>query len=113
MGMSDSLEQELIAETTALPTTARPRQRQRWILLLLTLGLDSTLLLTTLAGNARTFALLLNTNLSFVTIVALVQTLRYVAMSISTRVVTEIVNMRVALFKLFQMTVAAQTANHT
>lgn len=113
MGMSDSLEQELIAETTALPTTARPRQRQRWILLLLALGLGSTLLLTTLAGNARTFALLLNANLSFVTVVALVQALRYVAMSISTRVVAEIVGMRVALFKLFQVTVAAQAANRT
>lgn len=93
--------------------TQTRRINHHWILVLLALGLGVTILLTLFAGTAQTFALLSNANLWFVACIVLVQMLRYVAMTISTRVVAEIVGMRVPLTQLFQTTVAASAANRS
>lgn len=96
-----------------IPQSKPPRQKRRWILALLTLGLGSTLLLTFVAGGSQTLYLLRNANLFFVGCILLFQGARYVAMTISTRVVAEIVQVRVPFLPLFQATVAAQAANRT
>jgi uncharacterized protein (TIRG00374 family) len=91
----------------------KPRQQRRWILVLLAAGLASTLLLTILAGSAQTFSLVRNADLVFVACIFMFQALRYAAMTISTRVVVEIVGLRVPILPLFQATVAASAANRT
>lgn len=83
------------------------------IIILLLLALGAMLLLTFFAGSGQTLALLVNANLTFVAFIVLFQALRYVAMAISTRVVAEIVGMRVPLVQLFEATVAASAANRT
>ncbi len=105
----------MISEPTTTIYSPPPLRQpnRRWILVLLTLGLASTLLLTFLAGAAQTFSLLLNANLFFVACMIFFQTLRYVAMTISTRVVAAIVGLRVPLLPMFQTTVAASAANRT
>lgn len=100
-----------IVVQTEIPQTRR--QNRRWILALLVLGLVSTLVLTLLAGTAQTFALLLNANLVFVGGMLLVQALRYVAMTISSRTVVQIVDVHVPFVSMFQVTVAASAANRT
>jgi uncharacterized protein (TIRG00374 family) len=99
----------LMEQMQAPPT----RPQRRWLIVVLLIGLGSTLLLTTLAGNAQTSALLAGANLTFVALVIAAQMLRYIAMTISTRVVAHIVNMRVPFFSLLQATVSAQAANRT
>lgn len=89
------------------------RPQRRWLLVVLLIGLGSTLLLTTLAGNAQTFSLLEKASIVFVACVIAAQMMRYMAMTFSTRVVAQIVNVRVPLFSLLQATVAAQAANRT
>lgn len=110
--MSD-LPNATAGELTELPTESPPRQNRRWLFVLLLLGLGSTVALTMLAGTAQTFALLLSAELFYVTLVALVQGLRYVAMAISTGTVAQIVGVRVPLPKLVQVVTAAQAANRT
>lgn len=97
-------------DTQTASTTRPPRH---WIIIILLLGLGSTILLTGAAGASQTLFLLRNANLFFVACIVLFQSLRYVAMTLSTRVVAEIVNMRVSFFRLFEATVAAQAANRT
>ncbi len=110
--MSESVDKLIVGEVA--PSIPAPRrQEHRWIFVLLLLGLVSTLVLTTLAGNAQTFALLFKANLVFVLCIVGAQTLRYVAMTISTRVLAEIVGMRVPFTQMFQVNVAAQAANRT
>ena len=112
--MSDSYDPVILTDTPPLPAVPHTqRQERRWILVLLLLGLATTILLTTFAGNAATFALLLNANLFFVAVIMLTQVARYVAMTISLRAVVEIVKMRVPMLPLFEVVVAAQAANRT
>lgn len=112
--MSDSHENIILTDTPPLPAVPHTqRQERRWIIVLLLLGLGSTILLTSLAGNAETFALLRNANLFFVVCIALTQFVRYVAMTVSLRTVTGIVKMRVPFAPLFEVVVAAQAANRT
>ncbi|MBI4672686.1 MAG: flippase-like domain-containing protein, partial [Chloroflexi bacterium] len=112
--MPDSYENAILTDAPPLPAIPHTRrQERRWIVLLLLLGLGSTLLLTTLAGNAETFALLRDANLFFVALIGVTQFLRYVAMTGSVRVVAEIVKVRVPLTRMFQVTVAAHAANRT
>jgi glycosyltransferase 2 family protein len=100
-----------ICVQTEIPQTRR--QNHRWILVFLLLGLAATLVLTFLAGTAQTVALLVNANPGFVACIVLAQALRYVAMTISTRTVAEIVDMRVPFLPMLQATVAASAANRT
>lgn len=112
--MSDSYENVILSETPPLPAIPHTqRQERRWILVLLLLGLGSTILLTTFAGNAETFALLARAIPFFVALIALTQIGRYLAMAVSLRVVAEIVKMRVSMLPLFEVVVAAQAANRT
>lgn len=108
--MSDTHPPDLIANVAAPP---RPSSKRHRIVLLLLLALGASLLLTFFAGSAQTLALLVNANLAFVGLIILFQALRYVAMTVSTRVVAEIVGMRVPLVPLFEATVAASAANRT
>ncbi len=89
------------------------RQNRHWIFILLVVGLGITLLLTVTAGTGQTLALLANANPLFVSMVAVFQGLRYVAMTISTRTVAQIVGMPVPWGLMFQVTVAASAANRT
>lgn len=91
----------------------KKKQHHRWILVVLAVGLGVTIILALLAGSAETFSLLFNANLVFVGGIVLFQTLRYVALMISTRVVAEIVGIRAPLLPLFQVTVASAAANRT
>ncbi len=93
--------------------TPAHRRGHRWILVLLALSLGTTILLAFFAGTTQTLALLRNANVWFVLGIVAFQILRYVAMTISTRVVSEIVGVRVPLREMFQATVAAQAANRT
>lgn len=112
--MSESHETIILSDTPPLPAVPHTRrQERRWIVVLLLLGLGSTILLTSLAGNAETVALLLTANLFFVACMALTQFVRYVAMTFSLRAVTRIVKMRVPFAPLFEVVVAAQAANRT
>ncbi len=112
--MADLHENLILTDTPPLPAVPHTqRQERRWIVVLLLLGLGSTILLTSLAGNAETFALLLNTNPFYVACIALTQFVRYVAMTVSLRAVTGIVKMRVPFVPLFEVVVAAQAANRT
>lgn len=104
----------ILTDTPPLPAIPHTRrQERRWVVLLLLLGLGSTLLLTTLAGNAETVALLRAANPFFVALICLTQFLRYVAMTVSLRAVAEIVNGFAPMVTLFQVVVAAQAANRT
>jgi glycosyltransferase 2 family protein len=89
------------------------RQQHRWILVVLAIGLAVTIALTLYSGTAQTFTLLFRANLVFVSGIVVFQTLRYVAMSISTRVVSEIVDVRVPFLPLFEAALAATAANRT
>jgi len=101
------------------PVPSRPErpqaasERHRWIVVLLILGLASTLILTSFTGRAETFALLLNANLVFVAGIIAFQVLRYVAMTVSIRVIAAIVAVRAPFVELFEVVVAAQAANRT
>ena len=91
-----------------------PRRREhRWILVVLAIGLIVTIVLTFFGGTTQTLELLANANLVFVAGIVLFQTLRYVFMTISARVVAEIVEIRAPMFPLFQAQVAATAANRT
>ncbi len=112
--MSDS--HENIIRSDAPPFSAAPRtrrQERRWFVVLVLLGLGSTILLTWFAGSAETLALLRRADLFFVACIALTQLARYVAMTFSLRAVTGIVKIRVPFAPLFQVVVAAQAANRT
>jgi uncharacterized protein (TIRG00374 family) len=112
--MSDSYENIVLTDAPPLPAIPHTRRQERkWLVLLLLLGLASTLVLTSFAGNAQTFALLRDANLFFVALIALTQVVRYAAMTLSTRVVAELEQVRVPMLPLFQVTVAAQAANRT
>lgn len=112
--MTDPQEKIIISDTPPLPAVPHTRrQERRWIIVLLLLGLGSTILLTSLAGNAETIALLLNANPFFVWCIVLTQVVRYVAMTFSLRAVTGIVKTRVPFVPLFEVVVAAQAANRT
>lgn len=96
------------------PPHERPRSaRRHWVLIFLALGLGTTVLLTFFAGTAKTVSLVTNANLIFVSYIILFQCLRYVAMTVATRTVAEIVGVRAPPIPLFQTTVAAQAANRT
>ena len=112
--MSDSNENIILTDTPPLPAVPHTqRQERRWIVVLLLLGLGSTILLTSLAGNAETIALLRNANPFFVACIALTQFVRYLAMTISQGAVARIVKIRVPFIPLFEVVVAAQAANRT
>src|SRR5258708_37386008 len=89
------------------------RPRRYWVLIFLALGLATTVVLTYFAGTAQTLALLSNANLLFVAFIFAFQGLRYIAMTLTTYTVAEIVNVRVPRIDLFQTSVAAQAANRT
>lgn len=95
------------------PREKSSRPARHWILIFLALGLATTVVLTYFAGTAQTLALLANANLFFVAGIIASQGLRYVAMTLTTYTVAEIVNVRVPRIELFQTTVAAQAANRT
>ncbi|RIK24762.1 MAG: hypothetical protein DCC52_12035, partial [Chloroflexi bacterium] len=112
--MSDSPSEIILSDTPPLPAVPHTRrQERRWIVVLLLLGLGSTILLTMFAGVAETFALFRNANPFFVACIALTQFVRYAAMTFSLRAVTRIVKMRVPFVPLFEVVVAAQAANRT
>src|SRR3954470_8655311 len=93
---------------------SEPRPQQHgWILVVLALGLAVTIALTIYGGTAQTFDLLAKANLVFVAGVVAFQILRYIAMTISTRVVSEIVDVRVPFLPLFEAAIAATAANRT
>lgn len=112
--MSESIENALAPAGRAHAEKSKSRlQHHRWIVILLILGLGSTLVLTTVTGTAKTFALLINANLVFVACIIIFQVLRYAAMTVSLRVIAEIVAVRVPFLDLFEVIVAAQAANRT
>lgn len=102
---------EIPIEAGSVSPTRSPSRHRLVVFLLLALG--ASLLLTFFAGSAQTLALLVNANLAYVALIVLFQALRYVAMTISTRAVAEIVEMRVPPVPLFEATVAASAANRT
>jgi uncharacterized protein (TIRG00374 family) len=96
-----------------VPVSPARRQHHRWIILLLILGLGTTVLLSTFAGGAQTLALLVNANPVFVVCVIGFQALRYAAMTFSLRFVAQIVAVTVPFLQLFQVVVFAQAVNRT
>lgn len=91
-----------------------PRSQQHgWILVVLAIGLVVTIALTLYSGTAQTFSLLLHANLVFVAGVVVFQILRYVALTLSTRVVSKIVDVHLPFLPLFEAAIAATAANRT
>lgn len=112
--MPDLDNEIILTDTPPLPAVPHTRrQERRWLLVLLLLGLGSIVLLINLAGNAQTITLLQNANPIFVALIVVVQTLRYMVMALSTRVVAQIYRVPVPYGQLFQLNTAAQTANRT